>query len=152
MVTTRIKTISVGAAGYPAPTYQWFNTNGPINGATNSSYAINSAPLTANGASFYALAQNTVSNVTYAVTSSVVSLTIIADTNPPVLLGAQTLGLSQIQVTFSKLITSATASDTTNYSISGTNGIVALLCAGLAQARQLATECTLRSSKALREL
>ena len=122
---------SVAAAGYPPPAYQWFTASSVIYGATNPTYTINSAPWSANGTQFYAVARNTVSNVAYAVTSSIVSLTLIADTNPPVLLGAQTLGLSQVQVTFSIPVTSATATAVTNYSVTGSNGPVSILGASM---------------------
>jgi hypothetical protein len=122
---------SVGAAGYPPATYQWFTTNGPISAATNFSYRINSAPWSANGSLFYVVAQNIISNVTYAATSSIVSLNIIADTNPPVLLGAQTFGLGQVQVSFSKGISPTSASSTANFAIVGPNGSILITNASL---------------------
>ena len=49
----------------------------PIPGATNLTYTIASAALTNNGALFDLVAANVVSNVSYSVTSSVVTLTVI---------------------------------------------------------------------------
>ncbi len=124
-------TFAVGVQGNPAPACQWYRGASPIPGATNATYSIASAALTDNGAQFYAIAQNLVSNVTYAVTSSVVSLTVIADTNPPVLLGAHTLGLTQVQIELSKRITPTSATNLSNFTITSTNGNPALLSAAL---------------------
>ena len=110
------------AAGNPFPTLQWYRNGAPIPGATNLIYTIASATLTNNGALFDLVAANIVSNVSYSITSSVVTLTVITDTNPPVLLGAQSLGLSQVQVLLSERITPASATNLANYSIIGTNG------------------------------
>jgi hypothetical protein len=60
----------------------------------------------------WVVASNVVSNVNYSVTSSVAVLTVVADTNPPVLLGAQSLGLTQVEVSFSKPMAAATATNT----------------------------------------
>ena len=118
---------NVSAAGNPAPSYQWYRGGSVVGGATNSTYTLNSTAYSDNGAQFQVVVQNVVSNVTYAVTSTVASLTVIADTNPPVLLGAQCSGLNQVLAVFSKPITLGTASNTANYSITGTNGPVTIL-------------------------
>ena len=122
---------SVGASGVPAPVCQWYRGNAVLPGATNTSYTIAAAAYTDNGAQFLAVVQNVISNVTFAATSSVVTLTVIADTNPPALVGAQALGLSQVQVEFSKKITPATATNLSNYVISSTNGNPSNLSASL---------------------
>ena len=115
-------TFSVGASGSPAPSFQWYKNNNPIAGATSATYSIASAQLSDNGALFKVRASNIASNVSYSATSSVVSLTVNADTNPPVLLMAQALGLSQVQAIFSERVTPATATNVANYTITGTNG------------------------------
>lgn len=124
-------TFSVGATGYPAPSLQWYRGTTAILGATNSTYTLASAAYTDNGAQFKVVAQNVVTNVTYAVTSSVATLTVIADTNRPVLVRAQELGLAQVQVSFSEPVASAGATNISNYALSGTNGGVAINRAGL---------------------
>jgi hypothetical protein len=117
---------SVGAAGNPTPSFQWYRGSTPIVGATNVAYALSSAAYNDNGAQFQVVVQNVVSNVTYAYTSSVATLTVIADTNPPVLLGALPLGLNQVQVSFSERISPVTATNLGNYQISGTAGPVSI--------------------------
>ncbi len=120
---------SVTARGNPVPDYQWYQGTAAISGATNATYSLVPALYTENGAQFQVVVQNVVSNVTYAVSSSVATLTVIADTNPPVLLGAQSLGLNEVEVNFSTLMAAATATNTANYAITGTNGAVAILSA-----------------------
>jgi len=118
---------SASAMGNPSPSLQWYLNGVPVPGATNSTYLMASAPLAANGARLRAVASSVVSNVNYSVTSSVALLTVLADTNPPVLLGAQSLGLTQAQVSFSKPISPATAANPANYSLTGPNGAVGVL-------------------------
>ena len=118
---------SAEVLGNPSPSLQWYFQGAPVSGATNFTYAIASAPLTDNGAQVWAVAANTISNVNYSVTSSVAVLTVVPDTNPPVLLGAQSMGLSQVEVNLSKRITAATATNAANYALAGTNGPVAIL-------------------------
>ena len=124
-------TFSVGVSGNPAPSCQWFKAGAAITGATNTTYTLNPAAYTDNGATFQVRIQNVVSNVTYAATSSVATLTVIPDTNPPVLLGAASLGLSQVQVTLSKPITPASATNLANYALSSTNGATTISSASL---------------------
>jgi hypothetical protein len=50
-------TFSVAASGSSPITYQWYNTNGQLGGATNSSYVINSASLN-DASSYYCIAGN----------------------------------------------------------------------------------------------
>ncbi len=121
---------TVGALG-TAPTYQWYENGAAVPGAAGASYTIPSTPYADNGALFTVVVQNVVSNVTYAVTSSVASLTVIADTNPPVLLGAQALGLGQVRLTFSERLNPATATNAANYLAAGANGPLLLASATL---------------------
>jgi hypothetical protein len=117
--------------GNPYPYLQWYLNGAVVSGATNSTYTIAAAPLADNAARVWAVASNVVSNVNYSVTSSMAVLTVVADTNPPVLLGAQSLGLTQVEVSLSKRITAATANNAANYSITGPNG--ALIISSAAQ-------------------
>src|SRR5262249_5458283 len=87
-------TFTVSASAVPPPSYQWYQGGSLIPGATNSAYTILAAPYSDNGAQLTAVAQNTIGASTYFATSSVATLTVIAQTNPPVLLSAQALGFS----------------------------------------------------------
>jgi hypothetical protein len=108
--------------GNPFPALQWYRNGGAITGATSSSYTIASAALSDNGATFRLVATNLANGVGYAVTSSVATLTVVADTNPPVLLGGHSVGLSQVLASFSERIKLSTATNRVNYALSGTNG------------------------------
>jgi len=136
---------SVGARGNPAPTFQWFKNNVPIAGATNATYSFARAPASDHGALFQVVAANVISNVTYSATSSVATLTVIADTNPPVLLGARSLGLELVQASFSERVTAVSATNLPLYLLTGAGGTVSILSADLdaSQTNVLLTVSTL---------
>ena len=113
---------SAVVTGNPFPNLQWYRNGTPIPDATNLIYGAGYAAMTNNGAVFQLVAANLVSNVTCSVTSRPATLTVIADTTPPVLLSAGSLGLSQVQVRLSERITPATAANVANYVLAGTNG------------------------------
>jgi Lamin Tail Domain/CotH kinase protein len=117
--------------GNPLPTIQWYKNNVTISGATNSTYTIPATALSDNTAQFKFIAANTISNINYAVTSSIVTLTVVADTNPPVLFGAQSFGLGQVQVQFSERISLVTATNPANYSLTGPGGNLLVSSAAL---------------------
>ena len=89
-------TFSVGTRGLPWPSCQWYRGDTAITGATNVTYTIPSVAYSDNGAAFKAVVQNVISNVTYAVTSSIVSLTVLADTNAPALVNAPPLSKREL--------------------------------------------------------
>ena len=122
-------TFSVGATGNPIPSYQWLQSGTPMPGETNASYTLTAAVPSDNGAQFQVVVFNTITNVPHSLTSSVATLTVVADTAPPLLTGAQLLGGSQVGASFSKRISPATATNAANYAISGTNGNLAIFSA-----------------------
>ena len=124
-------TFSVGAAGNPPPTYQWSRNGAPIPDATNASYQIARASLSDDGALFQVVAANVVSNMIRAATSSVAVLMVLADPNPPVLLGARSMGLGLVQVSFSERVSVASATDLAHYALTGPGGTVTILSVAL---------------------
>jgi hypothetical protein len=115
-------TFTVSAAGNPAPTLQWYTNSVAIPGATGTSYSIASTPLSYHGLGFRVVVQNVASNVAYSVPSSVATLTVIADTVRPVLLGAAPSGLNLVVASFSERLASASVGNVANYSITGLAG------------------------------
>ena len=118
-------------SGYPYPALQWQRDGLAIPGATTASYTIPEAALTANGATFRLIASNAVNSISYVVTSSVATLTVIADTTPPVLLAAEALGLNQVRAVFSERIAAPTATDMAHFALGGPGGSVAVSSASL---------------------
>jgi hypothetical protein len=108
---------TVGASGIPAPQYQWYKANRSVPGATDAAYTIPSAAYADNGAQIDVVVQNAISNVTYAVTSSVVTLTVIRDTTTPTVSrvipapGSLLPSLAEIEVHFSEGVTGVNAGD-----------------------------------------
>ena len=119
---------SAAASGLPAPTLQWLRNGVAISGANNSTYNF-TATLADNTAVFRLVASNVVSSISYVVTSSPAILTVVADTNKPVLLGANSLGLTQVLARLSERIKFSTATNAANFAITGTNGARAVLSA-----------------------
>ncbi|HEY3862719.1 MAG TPA: lamin tail domain-containing protein [Verrucomicrobiae bacterium] len=130
-IVLELNTAAFGAApgGNPYPALQWYFNGALVPGATNSSFTIASAPLSGNGAQVWAVASSVAASVNYSVTSAVAVLTVVADTNSPVLLGAQSLGLTQVELAFSKRMAASTATNAGNYVLAGPGGPVAVLSA-----------------------
>lgn len=122
---------NAAVSGNPTPAVQWYRGAVSIPGATNVTYNIAAAALTNSGALYRLVASNVANSVTYVVTSGVARLTVIADTNPPVLLQAQSLGLTTVEVDFSEKLAPASATNIANYAITGTNGSPGISSASL---------------------
>ena len=106
---------SVGVSGFPITSVQWFFNSVAIPGtnANRLTYTINSVDLT--NAGTYTVV---VSNSTGAVLSSPAVLTILADTNGPVILAADgTDSPTNVVVTFNERLLASTATNTANYRI-----------------------------------
>lgn len=124
-------TLTVGAQGNPPPAMQWYTNDVPIPHATNRFYGIPSATLDYHGLGFTVTAQNTVSNVVYAATSSVATLTVHADTVRPVLLAAGPSGPEQLVLSFSERLAPGSVTNTANYTLNGPDGSLDILSAAL---------------------
>ncbi len=109
------------AAGNPAPALRWLRNGVPVPGATNSAHSFIAA-LADHGAAFRLVASNVVNSISYVATSGPATLSVVADTNRPVLLGAQSQGLTQVLARFSERLQPVTATNIANYSLTGTNG------------------------------
>jgi hypothetical protein len=114
--------------GNPVPTFQWFKNGATLPGATNSALVLPSVPLSDHGAGFRVVASNSILSVT----SRTAVLSVLADTNPPVLQTARSRGLSEVEVIFSEKVTLASATNRANYSLAGPTGAVSITAATLA--------------------
>ncbi|MBI5387082.1 MAG: lamin tail domain-containing protein, partial [Verrucomicrobia bacterium] len=112
-------TFAVGTTGNPVPTFQWYRNNLPISGATNATYTIAAAPFSDHNATFYVIAANVVSNVTYTATSSAATLTVNADLVKPVLLVAFASGQHQVVASFSERLAATSVTNPANYVLTG---------------------------------
>ncbi|HEX5218058.1 MAG TPA: lamin tail domain-containing protein [Verrucomicrobiae bacterium] len=121
VVEATAATFRAAAAGVPSPTVQWLRNGAPILGATNSTYTFFAA-LADHNSVYRMVASNFVSSVSQVVTSGPATLTVTADTTRPVLLGAQSFGLTQVLARYSERVQPNTATNIANYSLVGTNG------------------------------
>ncbi|MGC8830009.1 MAG: PA14 domain-containing protein, partial [Verrucomicrobiia bacterium] len=109
--------IQSGVVGWPAPVLQWYKNGVAVPGATGTNYYGGIATLADNGSQFYVVAGNLINTVT----SSVINLTVVADTIPPTVLGVDGgfVGTPNFLVRFSEKVTPATANNVNNYQIDG---------------------------------
>ncbi|MEY4916256.1 MAG: hypothetical protein RL616_169 [Verrucomicrobiota bacterium] len=108
-------TFTVGYTGRLPLTFQWFRNGAPISGATNPVYQLAASLPSDSGAQFSVALTNSVTNATYFATSSNAVLTVLPDTNPPVITRAFNLGTTNVQITFSRSLEAASATNIANY-------------------------------------
>jgi hypothetical protein len=118
---TRPVSFSTYAAGDLSISYQWYRGGAPIPDATNTTYSIASVLPADSGSQFFAIASNFVSGTTYFATSQVATLTVLGDTNPPVLLAGRVTVTNQIELAFSEPLRPDEATNTASYALTGTN-------------------------------
>jgi uncharacterized repeat protein (TIGR01451 family) len=107
---------SAVAAGTPSYAYQWRRHGFPIPGATGTNYVVASTAMADHGAQFSVV----VSNAFSAVTSSVATLSVLADTTPPAvarLSGGPTM--DKVILAFSEPLASSGANNAANYRFNG---------------------------------
>jgi hypothetical protein len=104
--------LSVLATNQAPLTYQWFDTNGALAGATLPVYTITNASLASDNGQIYTCV---VSDSAGSTTSAPIALTVLRDTTPPVVLRAFNIGTSNVELDFSKAIAPATATNLANY-------------------------------------
>jgi len=102
----------------PAPVcYQWRLSGTNLPGANSPVLVLSNLSKSWNGQSFVCV----VSNAAGSVTSTPALLTVLADTNPPTILSVVSLGLTNVQITYSKVVEAASATNAGNYVF--TNGL-----------------------------
>ncbi len=109
-------------AGY---SYQWALNGTPIPGATSQACTLARTPLSDNGGQFACTVSGAAGS---AVTSASATLTVMADTTAPELVGVRASGdLAHVRLSFSKPMLASTAQDPANYSIQGLTITAAVL-------------------------
>ena len=112
---------NVGYIGRHPVTFQWYRNGTRLAGATNSTYQLASALTTDSGAVFSVALTNSVTNTLFGVVSSNAVLTVLPDTNPPVVTRVFNIGATNVQIVYSKLVAAASATNAANYVF--TNGL-----------------------------
>ncbi len=112
---------NVGYYGRRPVTFQWFRNGVALTGETNDTYQL-AHPLPADsGTKFSVVLTNTASSVFYSAISANATLTVMADTNPPVITRILNLGATNVQIVFSEPVAAAGATSPANYVF--TNGL-----------------------------
>jgi len=99
-------------------TYQWYSPGIKLAGATQSLYTITNASLALNNGQIYTCV---ITNSTGSITSAPVTLTVLRDTVAPTVTGVFNVGLTNVEIVFSKPVTITTATNAANYTF--TNGL-----------------------------
>ncbi|HEY3861147.1 MAG TPA: lamin tail domain-containing protein, partial [Verrucomicrobiae bacterium] len=111
--------LSVLSTNQAAVGYQWYQNAGvKITGATLPVYTLANSLLANNGQVYTCVITNSIGSIT----SAPITLTILRDTNAPIVTGVFNIGLSNIEITFSKAIALTNATNLANYAF--TNGLV----------------------------
>jgi regulation of enolase protein 1 (concanavalin A-like superfamily) len=105
-------TLTVG--NFQPPAFQWRSGGANLAGATNATLTLTNVPLSASGTTFDCVVTNTLGSIT----SAPATLTVLRDTNPPILLQAFNVGLANVTIRYSKAVSPATATNRANYIIS----------------------------------
>jgi hypothetical protein len=111
VVQLKPATFTCGVSGPPPYFIQWYENGNPITDANTFSYTIPSAELFMDGYQYSV----TVSNLAYGVASSNAVLTVLSDTNPPVLLTAASYDGSTVQLNFDEPLDALSAGNPLNY-------------------------------------
>lgn len=113
---TKRAELAIGIQGAPAY-YQWYHDGVPVTNSYSNPLVF-AAATTNDAGSYYVIVTNAIN----AVTSSIVTLSVLADTNPPTLLEADgSISTTNVLVSYSELVLPETATNTGNYRI--TNSI-----------------------------
>jgi len=98
--------------------YQWYNTGTKVPGATQPVYTLTNAGLALNNGQVFTCV---ITNSTGAVTSAPIILAVQRDTVPPAITGVFNVGVTNVEIIFSKPVTPTTATNIANYVF--TNGL-----------------------------
>ncbi|VAX08840.1 hypothetical protein MNBD_ALPHA03-112, partial [hydrothermal vent metagenome] len=104
---------AVRASGINPIQYQWFRNDEAISGAISSGYTIDTVLIDDDGAEYHCEVSNSVGNDI----SSDAVLTVLPDTDAPLITGAVVRSLNEVDIQFSKAVTSSSAQTVTNYQI-----------------------------------
>ncbi len=122
-------TFSLYPIGRRPITIQWYRNGQPIPGATNTTLTIPIVYLTNNNDVFHARLTNVYQGVVKWAISSNAILTVLPDTNGPVLLRAISVFPTGVIVHFSEGLEPTTATNIVNYQITSTNGQLPVIAA-----------------------
>jgi hypothetical protein len=115
----RMVTFSVTLDGQPPIALQWYRNLSPIPGANGTTVTYGPVTGLDNGSQFYAVASNLSGGSSFMATSTVATLTVVVDTNPPAFNRALALTERSIELVFSEAILADDATNIARYALSG---------------------------------
>ena len=138
VIEGRNATFTVLVTNQSSVSYQWYLNNGPISDPSSlqPDYTVTNVSLAINNGQVYSCA---VANGFGTVFSTPVTLNVLADTVPPTVQRTLNVGLTNVQIVYSKRVAVASATNLANYAFSNGLGI---LSATLSQDAQTVTLTT----------
>ncbi len=118
---SRLSALTATAQGSPNLAYQWYQNDAPVAGATNASLSYVHTPLTADG-DYYLV----VTNYAGSVTSTIVTLDVTPDIDPPYIVSIGSLDGNIVGVRFNEEIDPLYVNEPGNFAINGGAGAVAI--------------------------
>ena len=130
LLESRLAEFDVVVSGDGTIAMQWMRDGVPLPGATHATLQF-IATRADDQAVYQLFASNTVLSTTYTTSSVPVKLTVLTDLVSPAALEATYLPTNRIAVTFSEAVSTVTATNLDNYTLTGPTGSVAILDAVL---------------------
>ncbi len=128
-------TFSVGMQGQSPLSLQWYKNGSAIVGQTANALNLTGISFSDNGSTYSVIASNFISPNSYFATSSVATLTVLADTNPPAVTSARVNATNLVEVFFAETVNAADLAVAANFTITGSNAPAVLGAAAGANAR-----------------
>jgi len=121
---------SVAVQGALPISLQWYKNSNVVAGATSVTLTVTNASPSNNGATYFAIASNNIGGTAFYATSSIATLTVIADTTPPTITMVRANSSTNIEIIFSERINPADIV-TGNFSITGPSGPLTVIDASV---------------------
>jgi len=132
----------VGVSNLDAVNFQWRRNGVNLGGALGASYTLPQVGLNDHGARFDCVVSNAVGNRT----SAEATLTVLADSTPPLLISVANLNSNAVQVDFSEAVEPASATNLSNYSMNNGISVTAASFGASARTMHLTTSPLLRGA------
>ena len=120
---------TTGAGGQPPIGFQWYKNLSPIIGQVGTTLNLNNVPASDNGAQYFAVASNNIGGNSYYATSQVAVLTVLADTNAPLIAQVRANSATVIEVVFNEPVVAGDLAVAGNFSLSGPVGAPTIVSA-----------------------
>ncbi|MCS7091065.1 MAG: lamin tail domain-containing protein [Verrucomicrobiota bacterium] len=124
VMESAVAQFKVTYAGRPPVRLQWYQNGVPLPGAVQDTLVVAPVTVAHHGVQFHVALTNSHGGQTRWAVSRTARLHVVADTNPPVLLRAQSLFPNKVIVLFSEALRPDTATNLAHYAITSATGVL----------------------------